>query len=142
MECEVPMNNAPDTEIKSILENSRNIAVVGLSTNPEKDSHRVGVYLKENGYNVIPVHPKSDEIIGKKAFPSLKDIPEPVDVVCLFRPPEHVPPFVNDAIDIKAKVVWMQLGIVNNESGAKAAKAGLQVVMNKCMKIEHAKFIG
>ncbi|MCP4723850.1 MAG: CoA-binding protein, partial [bacterium] len=105
-----------------------------------KDSFRVAEYLLNNGYEVIPINPKSDEILGKKVYRSLKDIPDPVEIVCLFRPSEHVPPFVDDAIEIEAKVVWMQLGIVNNDSAVKARNAGLEVVMNKCIKIEHANF--
>jgi predicted CoA-binding protein len=136
MDCEFPAENASNEEIDQILDKFKTVAVVGLSTNPEKDSNRVGVFLKAHGYKIIPVHPKSPEILGEKAYPSLKDIPEKVEVVCLFRPPDQVPPFVNDAIQIGADAVWMQLGIVNNESAVIARSAGLHVVMNKCMKIE------
>ncbi|MFC1493170.1 CoA-binding protein [candidate division KSB1 bacterium] len=140
MECEFPADNASDTQVKNILEKYKKVAVVGLSSNPEKDSYRVAEYLLNNGYQVIPLNPKSDEILGEKVYRTLKDIPEPVEIVCLFRPPDQVPPFVDDAIDIKAKVVWMQLGIANNEAAEKARNAGLEVVMNKCIKIEHTNF--
>jgi len=140
MECEFPAENASDSDVKSILDKYKKVAVVGLSSNPEKDSYRVAEYLLNNGYEVIPINPKSDEILGKKVYRFLKDIPDSVEIVCLFRPSEHVPPFVDDAIEIEAKVVWMQLGIVNNDSAEKARNAGLEVVMNKCIKIEHANF--
>jgi len=139
MECEFPLHNAADEEVDRILDSYNTVAIVGLSTNPEKDSYIVGSYLKDHGYRIIPVHPKAEEILGEKVFPSLKDIAEPVDIVCLFRPPDQVPPFVDDAIDIKAKVVWMQLGIANNAAADKARAAGLEVVMNKCMKVELAR---
>jgi hypothetical protein len=139
MECELPAENASNEEVKNILDNYKSVAVVGLSSNPEKDSYIVAEYLLNHGYKVIPVNPKSDEILGKKVYRSLKDIPDPVEIVCLFRPPDQVPPFVDDAIDIKAKVVWMQLGIANNDAADKARNAGLEVVMNKCIKIEHSR---
>ncbi|MFC1556823.1 CoA-binding protein [candidate division KSB1 bacterium] len=142
MECEIPDINAANEEIDSILDSYKTVAVVGLSTNPEKDSYKVGAFLKEHGYTIIPVHPKAEEILGEKSYASLKDIPGPVDIVCLFRPPDQVPPFVDDAIDIKAKVVWMQLGIVNNAAARKAREAGVDVVMNKCMKVELSRTLG
>ena len=141
MECEFPISNASDEEVDSILETYKNVAIVGLSTNPEKDSYRVGKFLQYHGYKIIPVHPKAEEILEEKVYPTLRDIPGQVDVVCLFRPPDQVPPFVDAAIEIGAKVVWMQLGIVNNEAADKAREAGLKVVMNKCMKIEVARFV-
>jgi len=136
MECELPAQNASTGEIDAILDTYKTVAIVGLSANPEKDSHRVGAFLKDHGYTIIPVHPKSLEILGEKAYATLTDIPVPVDVVCLFRPPDQVPPFVDDAIAIGAKVVWMQQGIAHNEAAEKARAAGLQVVMNRCMKVE------
>ncbi len=141
MECEVPLNNASSEEVKAILKDYKVVAVVGLSTNPEKASYMVAEYLQNHGYKIVPIHPKAEEILGEKVFSSLKNVPDPVDIVCLFRPPEHVPPFVDDAIDIKAKNVWMQLGIINNDAADKALKAGLSVVMNKCLKIEHQNLI-
>ncbi len=138
MECEFPAENASSEEVKEMLDKYKKVAVVGLSSNPEKDSYRVAEYLMNNGFSVIPLNPKSDEILGEKVYRSLKEIPDSVEIVCLFRPSEQVPPFVEDAIDIKAKVVWMQLGIANNEAAEKARSAGLEVVMNKCIKIEHA----
>ena len=122
--------------LERILE-YRNIAVVGISDNPERPSNFVARFLIEHGYNVIPVNPKLEEWNGKKCYPDLHSIPEPVDVVDIFRRPEAIPPIVDEAIGIKAKVVWMQEGIVNEEAAAKARASGLEVVMDKCMKIEY-----
>lgn len=124
-------------EARQILATSKTIAVVGLSNNPERPSHEVASYLKDEGYRIIPVNPRISETLGLKAYPSLRDVPEPVDVVQIFRRPEHVPPIVDDAIAIGAKVVWMQLGIVHEEAAARARAAGLRVVMNTCMATMH-----
>ncbi len=124
-------------EARQILATSKTIAVVGLSNNPERPSHEVASYLQDEGYRIIPVNPRISETLGTKAYPSLRDVPEPVDVVQIFRRPEHVPPIVDDAIAIGAKVVWMQLGIVHEEAAARARAAGLRVVMNTCMATMH-----
>ena len=135
--CEIPEYNPPSEEVKAILENSRTVAVVGISPKAERDSHRVARYLKEQGYRIVPVNPGQKEILGETCYPDLKAIPFPVDIVDVFRRPEAVPPIVDDAIAMGAKVVWMQLGITHNESAKKARESGLSVVMNKCTKIEH-----
>ncbi len=122
--------------IETIL-NYKNIAVVGISDNPERPSYDVASFLEKHGYNIIPVNPSLAEWKGRKSYPDLKSIPEKVDVVDIFRRPEAVPPIVDEAIAIKAKTVWMQLGIVNEEAAAKARAAGIEVVMDKCMKIEY-----
>ena len=127
--------------IEDILD-YRNIAVVGISDNPERPSNFVARFLIEHGYNVIPVNPKLEEWNGKKCYPDLLSIPEPVDVVDIFRRPEAIPPIVDEAIGIKAKVVWMQEGIVNEKAAAKARASGLEVVMDKCMKIEYNRLKG
>ena len=127
------------TTIEDILD-YRNIAVVGISDNPERPSNFVARFLIEHGYNVIPVNPKLEEWGGKKCYPDLLSIQEPVDVVDIFRRPEAIPPIVDEAITIKAKVVWMQQGIVNEDAAACARNAGLVVVMDKCMKIEYNRF--
>ena len=127
--------------IEDILD-YRNIAVVGISDNPERPSNFVARFLIEHGYNVIPVNPKLEEWNGKKCYPDLPSIPEPVDVVDIFRRPEAIPPIVDEAIGIKAKVVWMQEGIVNEGAAAKARASGLEVVMDKCMKIEYNRLKG
>ncbi len=128
-------------DIAEILRRARTIAVVGLSDKPERPSYDVASYLAEHGYRIIPVNPMIREWKGLKAYASLKDIPpgERIDVVDIFRRSEDVPPVVDEAIAIGAGAVWMQLGIVNEAAAAKARKAGLSVVMDRCMKIEHAK---
>lgn len=125
---------------REILTSTKTVASVGVSSNPEKESHGVVWYLKEQGYRIFPVNPTAAEILGEKAYASLSDIPEPVDVVQIFRKPEDVPPVVEEAIKIGAKVVWMQEGIVNEEAARMAEKAGLQVVMNACMRAAHRHF--
>ena len=131
-----------DKEMKEILLSIKTIASVGVSSNPEKESYAVVAYLKDQGYRVIPVNPTAAEVFGEKAYPSLSDIPDKVDVVQVFRKPEDVPPVVEEAIKIGAKVVWMQAGIVNEEAAKKAREAGLQVVMDACMRATHRRLIG
>ena len=127
---------------ETILTSSKTIAVVGLSANPERPSNDVAGYLLEQGYEIIPVNPKESQILGQKAYPNLSSIPQKVDVVQIFRKPEDVPPIINEAIKIKAKAVWMQEGIINEQAAASAKDAGLMVAMNKCMFKEHQKLIG
>ena len=124
--------------IQTILE-LKTIAVIGISDNPEKPSNFVAKFLEEHGYKIIPVNPNLTEWEGKKCYPDLRSIPVKVDVVDIFRRPEAVPPIVDEAIAIKAKVVWMQEGIVNEEAAAKAREAGLEVVMDRCMKKEYMR---
>lgn len=128
--------------IKRILSESKTIAVVGLSAKWNRPSHFAAKYMKDHGYKIIPVNPAYDEVLGEKCYPSLLDIPESVDIVDIFRRSEDVPPIVEDAIKIGAKVVWMQLTVVNEEAAAKAREAGLEVVMDRCVKIEHGRFFG
>jgi len=134
-----------EDEIKGILERYRTVAVVGLSSDPAKDSHDVAKFLKSKGWQIIPVNPSATEILGEKAYKSLLDLPDDlqktVEVVDIFRPSQDVPPIVDQAIELKNRngkpyVVWMQLGIVNEEAAAKARAAGLTVIMNRCMRIE------
>lgn len=115
----------------------KSIAVVGISEDPAKPSHFVASFLAAHGYNVIPVNPKLTEWEGKKCYPDLLSIPFKVDVVDIFRRPEFIPPIVDEAIRIKAKAVWMQEGIINEEAAAKARKAGIEVVMDRCIKKEY-----
>jgi predicted CoA-binding protein len=124
-----------------ILREFRNIAVVGLSANSKRSSYRVASYLAEQGYNIIPVNPNTQEVLDKTSYPDLGSIPEKVDVVEIFRRPEDVVPVVEEAIKIGAKAVWMQEGIVNEEAAARARGAGLLVVMDKCMLKEHRRLI-
>ena len=129
-------------KLRRILKENKTIAVVGLSSKWHRPSYFAAKYLKEHGYRIIPVNPGNDEILGEKCYASLLDIPEPVDVVDIFRRPKDVPPIVDEAIKIGAKVVWMQLGVINEEAAEKARNAGLEVVMDRCMKIEHARLFG
>ena len=124
-------------EINQILKSFRNIAIVGLSPKESRPSNQVARYLIEAGYNVIPVNPGQGEILGRKCYPDLGSIPEPIEIVDIFRRSEDIPPIVSSAIKIRAKVVWMQLGIVNDDAAAEATKAGLSVIMNRCIKVDH-----
>ena len=134
------MNN--DKMMKEILLSTKTIASVGLSSNPAKESFGIAQYLKDQGYRIIPVNPAATEIMGEKAYPDLASIPDKVDVVQVFRKPEDVPPVVDEAIKIGAKVVWMQEGVVHEEAAQKARDAGLQVVMDACMRATHRRLIG
>ena len=127
--------------LKTLLEEAQTIAVVGLSDKPERASYGVAQYLQKAGYRIIPVNPMIDQVLGEKAYPSLRDIPEKVDIVDIFRRSEDVMPIVEDAIAIGAPTVWMQLGVINPEAAAKAEAAGLNVVMDRCLKIDHAQLL-
>jgi len=131
-----------DQMMKDILLSARTIASVGLSSNPGKESYGIVHYLKSQGYRVIPVNPTADQILGEKSYPDLESIPEKIDVVQVFRKPEDVPPVVESAIKVGAKTVWMQEGIVNEEAAQKAREAGMQVVMDACMRATHRRLIG
>jgi uncharacterized protein len=128
-------------QLKEILQKTKTIAIVGLSPKTARPSNMVGRYLLENGFKVIPVNPGQDEILGLKCYPSLKDIQQHVDMVNIFRRSEDVLPIVADAVSIGAKTVWMQEGIVNEEAAGYARKAGLQVVMDRCVKVDHAQLL-
>jgi predicted CoA-binding protein len=128
--------------IRRILQESRTVAMVGLSANWYRPSFFAAKYLQDHGFRVIPVTPTYPQILGETCYARLEDIPEPVDVVDLFQRPEEVPPHVDAAIKIGAKVVWMQLGIVHEAAARKARDAGLEVVMDRCMKIEYARLFG
>jgi hypothetical protein len=131
-----------DTEIRRFYD-SKNIAVVGMSANEGKPAHFVPKYLIDNGYNVIPVNPTIPEILGRKSYPHITDIPEDVDIVDIFRKSEDIPPVIDDAIKKKGvKVIWMQLGIYNEEAERKARERGISVVFNRCMMEEHKRLLG
>ena len=129
-------------KIRRILRNSRTLAVVGLSAQWHRPSYFAAKYMQEHGYRVIPVNPMYDEILGEKSYKSLRDIPEKVDVVDCFRKSAEIPALAEDAIAIGAKVLWMQLGVANPAARARAEAAGLEVVENRCVKIEHGRFFG
>jgi len=123
--------------LQGILAAGKTIAVVGLSDRPDRPAHSVPAYLQQQGYRIIPVNPNLREALGETAYSSLLEVPEPVDVVQIFRRSEDVPPVVEDAIHIGAKVVWMQSGILHEQAAERARQAGLQVVMNTCMRTTH-----
>jgi hypothetical protein len=133
--------NPSNEEIRELLSQSTTIAVVGLSPKPSRPSYGVANYLKKQNYRIIPVNPGHHEILGEKAYPTLSDIHEKVDIVDIFRRPEQVFPIVEEAIKIKARAVWMQSGIVNHQAAQKAKEAGLVVVMDKCMYVEHSRLM-
>ena len=128
--------------LRRILRQSRIIAVVGLSADWYRPSYFAAKYMQEHGYRVIPVNPKYPEILGEKCYRSLRDVPEKIDIVDVFRKTEDVPPIAEDAIAIGAKVLWQQLGVKNEAAAAKARAAGLETVMDRCVKIEHGRLFG
>ena len=126
--------------IERILREAKHVAVVGLTDDPTRPSHFVPAYLQNNGYHIIPINPTiSGAVLGEMVYPSLADAPRPIDVVQIFRRSEEVGPIVEEAIAVGAKAVWMQLGVSNEEAAAAARAAGLDVVMNQCMKVQHAR---
>jgi hypothetical protein len=128
--------------IRRILTAARTLAVVGMSANREKEAHTVPAYLKARGYRVIPVNPNASEILGQKSYARLLDVPEPIDLVLIFRPSADVPPIVAEAIRVGARVVWMQLGIAHEGAADEARRAGLEVVMDRCMRTSHQMLLG
>ena len=137
--CELPAVRLSEAEALELMRRYRTVAVVGCSRHPDKPGQYVAKYLKEHGYRIIPVNPTVEgKLLGEKVYHSLREIAEPVEIVEIFRRPEDVPPIVEDAIAIGAKVVWMQQGIVHNAAAERARRAGLQVVMDKCMMAVHA----
>lgn len=143
MECEFPTVNANNDEIKAMFEDTKTIAVLGLSPDESKDSNKVAKYLKAAGFKIVPVYPKEDEILGEKVYRSLAEIPFPVDMVDVFRKPAALDPIADACIargDIK--YFWAQKGIVNNAAAEKAEKAGMKVVQNHCTMVEHRHLFG
>jgi len=132
--------NPSDEKIKEVLQKYKKVAVVGLSADPGKPSHGVARYLKAKGFTIIPVNPKEREILGEKAYPDLSSIPEKVEIVDIFRRPEHVPPIVDEAIKVGAKVVWMQEGVINHPAALKASQNGITVIMDRCILKECRAF--
>lgn len=128
--------------VAEILRNYRTVAVVGISPREDRPSHRVARYLKEHGYRIIPVNPRETEVLGERCYSDLCSVPEPVEVVNVFRRPRLVPRVVSEAIQIGANAVWMQEGIVHEAAARRARKAGLDVVMDRCMKKEHERLTG
>ncbi len=150
--CDLTLNSILPTElrakyqnpavIRKVLAESRTIAIVGLSTDRQKASHFVATYLQYAGYRIIPVHPHAQEILGERAYPDLLSIPEPVDVVDVFRPAHECPEYARQAVEIGARTLWLQLRIVSLEAAQIAEAGGLQVVMDRCIKMEHGRYNG
>jgi uncharacterized protein len=128
--------------IQRVLHNAKTIAIVGLSDNELRASYFVGYYLRRHGYQVIPVNPRKTEILGQKCYPSLLDVPEPVDIVDVFRAPDALPGIARDAVAIGAGTLWCQFGVINEEGAQIAEDGGLTVIMDRCLKVEHARYLG
>jgi predicted CoA-binding protein len=128
--------------IQRVLHSAKTIAVVGLSGNELRASYFVGYYLKRHGYRVIPVNPRETEILGETSYPTLRDVPVPVDIVNVFRAPDALPEIAADAVAIGAKTLWCQFGVINEEGNRIAEDGGVTVVVDRCLKIEHARYVG
>jgi uncharacterized protein len=128
--------------IQRVLNSSSTIAIVGLSSNQLRASHFVGFYLQRHGFRIIPVNPRETEILGQKSYPSLLDVPDPVDIVNVFRAPDALPDIAREAVQIEAKALWTQFGVINEEGARIAEEGGLTVIMDRCLKIEHARYVG
>ena len=150
MVCALPDRNAlaevsqyqDPVVIRQILMTGRTIAIVGLSSNPLRPSNFVGFYLQRHGYHVVPVNPRETEALGEKAYASLTEVPFPVDVVDVFRAPQFVPEVATEAVKVGAKALWLQFGVISPEGARIARDGGLQVVVDRCMKVEHARNLG
>ena len=129
-------------KIQQVLLSARTIAIVGLSNSPLRASYFVGFYLRRHGYRVIPVNPREPQILGEKSFATLREVPVPVDVVNVFRAPDALPGIAADAVAIKAKCLWCQFGVINEEGARIAERGGLTVIMDRCIKVEHARYAG
>ncbi len=128
--------------IQRVLHTANTIAIVGLSNNELRASYFVGYYLRRHGYHVIPVNPRQTEILGQTCYPSLLDVPEPIDIVDVFRAPDALPGIARDAVAIGARVLWCQYGVINEEGARIAEDGSLTVVMDRCLKVEHARYVG
>lgn len=128
--------------IRRLILHARTIAVVGLSGNDLRPSNFVGYYLKRHGYRVVPVNPREAHVLGERSYPNLADVPDPIDIVDVFRDPESVPQIARDAVEVGAGAMWLQFGVISDEGALIAHEGGLDVVMDRCMKIEHARFLG
>jgi uncharacterized protein len=134
----MPHQNPSDQELKQLLTDATTIAMVGASSNPDKTSHGIMQKLQTAGYRVIPVNPREAEVLGEKSYPSLRDVPERIDIVDVFRRAEDTPPIADEAVAIGAKALWLQTGIVNEDAAARAKAGGLTVVMDACIGATHS----
>ena len=137
-----PVGYQDPLTIQRVIHSARTVAIVGLSNNPLRASYFVGFYLKRHGYRIIPVNPRESEILGEKSFNSLADVPLPIDIVNVFRAPDALPGIARDAVAIGAKTLWCQFTVINEEGARIAAAGGLSVVMDRCIKVEHARYAG
>jgi uncharacterized protein len=128
--------------IQRLLHTSKTIAIVGLSRNELRASYFVGYYLKRHGYRIIPVNPRESEVLGEKSFKSLADVPEPVDIVNVFRAPDALPAIADEAVKIRAGSLWCQFGVINEEGARIADAGGVSMIMDRCIKVEHARYVG
>src|SRR6478752_1017287 len=128
--------------IQDVLRTAATIAIVGMSGDERRASHQVGEYLRRNGYRVIPVNPRETEILGETCYPSLAQVPVPVDIVNVFRAPDALPPIARDAVAINAGALWCQFGVINAEGAKIAEDGGVTVIMDRCLKVEHARYAG
>ncbi|NNC77713.1 MAG: CoA-binding protein [Woeseiaceae bacterium] len=135
-------DNTDINTLRRILKQSRTLAIVGLSANWYRPSFFAAKYMQEHGYRIIPVNPAYEEVLGEKCYPSLKEVPEEIDIVDCFRKSQDIEPIAKQAIEIGAKVLWMQLGVVNEKVATMAREAGLEVVQDRCVKIEHGRLFG
>ena len=128
--------------LRRILRDNRTIAIVGLSADWHRPSNFVGKYLQQHGYRIVPVNPRETEVLGEKSYASLRDVPDPIDVVNVFRAPDALPEIAREAVDVGASTLWCQFNVINEEGARIAADAGLTVVMDRCLKVEHARYAG
>lgn len=136
----IPARYQDAETIRAILRESKTIAVVGLSPDPGRPSHDVARYMQAQGYRIVPVNPVISEALGEKSYPTLRDIPFPVDLVDVFRRSEFVPPIAEDAVKIGAKALWLQLNVISPEGEETAERGGLRVVVDRCLKVEHQRY--
>ncbi len=135
-------SNPDEDTLRALLERAKRIVVVGLSPKPHRDSHRIARYLQDRGYEVVPVYPREEEILGQKVYRRVRDVPGPVDLVNVFRRSEDLPAVFDDVLASDAAAVWTQLGCVDEEGARRARDAGLTVVMNRCVMVDHSRLIG
>jgi uncharacterized protein len=128
--------------IQRVLHNAKTVAIVGLSSNELRASYFVGYYLKRHGYRVVPVNPRESETLGEQSFESLGDVPEPIDVVVVFRAPDALPEIAAEAVKVGAGTLWCQFGVINEDGARIAESGGMTVVMDRCVKVEHARYVG
>ena len=140
-QCEMPDYMPPPKDIEKILQDSKRIAIVGLSPKTSRDSNKVARYLLEVGYDVIPINPGQQQILERTCYKTLEDIPFAIDVANLFINPARVPPVVEQCIRMGVKTIWMQLGVVHNDAASKARAAGIEVIMNRCIMVEHRNYM-